>query len=178
MRRQRAVLALMALLALGACKRANMYSQAKSDTYDRSRVFADGSTMRPPVAGTVARNAPDAPVPQPARITAALLARGRDRYGIYCAPCHGVGGNGHGIIIERGFPEPPPFSAPRLRAAPASHFYSVISNGTGRMFAFDAQLEPEDRWAIVAYIRALQLSQHAVVAELPASDAAQLAATK
>ena len=97
----------------------------------------------------------------------ALLARGRERFDIYCSPCHGLDGKGDGIVAARGFPHPPSFTEPRLLAAPASEFYDAISKGYGVMYSYAARVEPRDRWAIIAYIRALQLSQHATVAQVP-----------
>ena len=107
----------------------------------------------------------------PPPVTAALLARGRERFGIFCSPCHGLAGDGDGIIVAHGFPAPPSYHIDRLLAAPAQHFYDVISHGYGVMFAYDDRVPPHDRWAIAAYIRALQLSRRAKVAEVP--DAAE-----
>ena len=94
-------------------------------------------------------------------------ARGRERYGIYCSPCHGLSGHGDGIIVSRGFPAPPSYHSDRLRSADAQHVFDVISNGYGVMYSYAARVEPRDRWAIVAYIRALQQSQHTDIAEVP-----------
>ena len=105
-----------------------------------------------------------------------LLARGRERYDIFCTPCHGGAGHGDGLIVQRGYPRPPAFVEARLRAAPARYFYEVISNGKGTMLPYAAQVPPADRWAIVAYLRALQLSQGATLASLPAEDQAAVAA--
>jgi len=110
----------------------------------------------------------------PLSITAALLARGRQRFDIYCAPCHGRAGDGQGMIVMRGFPAPPSYHTDKLRRAPDSHFYQVISDGYGVMYPYADRVAPRDRWAIVAYIRALQLSQHAPDNELDAQDLQQL----
>jgi mono/diheme cytochrome c family protein len=122
--------------------------------------------------GTAARQLPDHVVAQgdlrrdwdaanPPAADASLLARGRQRFNIYCAPCHGLDGRGDGPVAVRGFPHPPSYLESRLTSAPASHFYDVISNGIGRMYSYADRVAPRDRWAIVAYIRALQMSQQA-----------------
>jgi mono/diheme cytochrome c family protein len=110
----------------------------------------------------------------PLPITPALLARGRERFDINCAPCHSTVGDGDGMIVRRGFPSPPSYHTDRLRNAPDSHFYQVISNGYGAMYPYADRIAPADRWAIVAYIRALQLSQHLPASELSAGDRAKL----
>ncbi|HEY6484468.1 MAG TPA: cytochrome c [Steroidobacteraceae bacterium] len=110
----------------------------------------------------------------PEPITPALLARGRERFNIYCAPCHSEAGDGDGMIVRRGFPAPPSYHTDRLRNAPDSHFYQVISNGYGVMYPYADRITPADRWAIVAYIRALQLSQHAPASMLSEDDEAKL----
>jgi len=115
----------------------------------------------------------DLPVP----VTEALLARGRERFEIYCSPCHGYGGRGDGMIVRRGFPPPPSYHTPRLRQAPSPHFYAVITHGYGAMYSYAARVAPADRWAIVAYIRALQLSEHTPVALLTPGDHKRLEAT-
>ncbi|HEY6453499.1 MAG TPA: cytochrome c [Steroidobacteraceae bacterium] len=110
----------------------------------------------------------------PLPITMALLERGRERYDIYCAPCHSRAGDGEGMIARRGFPSPPSYHTDRLRSAPDSHFYQVISDGYGVMYPYADRIAPDDRWAIVAYIRALQFSQHAPAAALSPQDDAAL----
>jgi mono/diheme cytochrome c family protein len=102
-------------------------------------------------------------------VTMALLQRGQERYRIYCTPCHSELGDGHGMIVQRGFPAPPSFHIERLRSAPPQYLYDVITNGRGVMYSFADRVAPQDRWAIVAYIRALQRSQNATAAQLPAS---------
>lgn len=163
-------------LALAACDQADMVSQPKSRTWDANPFFPQNQTMRQPVPGTVARKSPDRPVPQPASATPALLARGQERYDVFCTPCHGGAGHGDGLIVQRGYPRPPAFDEARLRAAPAQHFYDVITNGKGTMLPYAPQVPSADRWAIVAYLRALQLSQGATPASLPAEDQAAIAA--
>ncbi len=112
----------------------------------------------------------------PLPVTKALLTRGQQRFEIYCAPCHGRSGDGAGMVVQRGFPAPPSYHTDRLRHAPDSHFYQVISDGYGVMYPYADRINPHDRWAIVAYIRALQLSQHATRGQLDAQDIARLGA--
>lgn len=167
-------LALLMMLGLLGCKRLDMYTQNKYKTWDRSDFFHNGQSMRAPVPGTIARHRPDAPVAEPATIDAALVARGRQRYDIFCSPCHSRAGNGEGMIVKRGFPQPPSFYSARLRQAPAQHYYDVIEHGYGAMYSYADRVPPADRWAIIAYIRALQLSQDAQVAQLPPQDLQKL----
>ena len=151
----RAVLAVLALGALSGCD--NMVQQARYDSYETSPLFGDGSAMQHPPEGAVARDAlvADQDAIRPA-LTPALIARGRERFGIYCSMCHDWDGSGHGVIPSRGFPQPPDLRSARLRAAPVSHFYDVITNGYGVMYPYADRVSPPDRWAIAAYIRALQ----------------------
>ena len=118
----------------------------------------------------------DAPAPRanPRPITLALLQRGRQRYDIYCAACHGLDGDGDGMVVQRGFPAPPSYHTERLRHAPDSHIYDVITHGYGVMYPYADRVDPDDRWAIVAYVRALQLSRHLPAARLDAQDRAIL----
>lgn len=174
----RRVPALAFCLALSACGEANMRDQPRAKTWDANRFFPQGMTMRDPVPGTVPRTDPARYVPRPARIDAALLARGRERYGIACTPCHGRSGDGRGMIVARGFPAAPAFTDQRLASASSDWLYAAITQGHGAMFGMGAQVAPADRWAIVAYIRALQLSQGARVASLPEDDRATLEATR
>lgn len=104
--------------------------------------------------------------PQAPAVTLALLERGQERYHVYCAPCHSELGDGHGMIVQRGFPAPPSFHTARLREAPPLHFYDVITHGYGAMYSFAERVQPADRWAIAAYIRALQRSQNAALADI------------
>lgn len=110
----------------------------------------------------------------PYPITREILDRGRERYNIFCAPCHALTGNGDGMIVQRGFSPPPSFHSDRLRDAPVGHYFDVMTNGFGRMYSYSSRISPADRWAIIAYIRALQLSQDAPVDELSDADRAQL----
>lgn len=147
---------LIALALLSACDQ-NMVQQPRYDSYEANPLFADGKTMRHPPAGVVERSrlARIAATRQPP-ISSALLARGQDRYRIYCAPCHGRSGEGNGMVPQRGFPKPPSYFEPRLLDAPDAHFYDVITHGYGVMYSYADRVPPEDRWAIAAYIRLLQ----------------------
>ena len=181
-------LRMVALLALSvtACRR-DMGQQAYHRPLDASSVFADGRAARPLPDHTIARGQLRAdelfftghvdgkPVdlfPEP--VTPAMIERGRQRFDIYCAVCHGRTGEGNGMIVRRGFPTPPSFHIDRLRSAPAGHFVEVINNGFGLMYSYASRVEPADRWAIAAYIRALQLSQHAGLADVSPDDRAKL----
>jgi mono/diheme cytochrome c family protein len=118
-----------------------------------------------PPPNIVARD--EKPAPAPPRVTMALLERGQQRFDIHCSPCHSKVGDGHGMIVERGFPQPPSYYVARLREAPNQHFYDVITNGYGAMYSYADHVAPEDRWAITAYIRALQASASAQIADVP-----------
>ncbi|MFT8244729.1 c-type cytochrome [Roseomonas sp. BN140053] len=159
-------------LALAGC-RLEMTQQRRMDTYEPTAVWPDGTTARPIPAGTVARGALDRAraLEEPPAVTPALLARGQQRFAVNCVPCHGAAGDGDGMIVRRGFPPPPSFHTQRLRSAPARHVVDVITDGYGVMYSYAARVAPADRWAIAAYVRALQLSRHAVLAEAP--DAAE-----
>ncbi len=153
-----------ALLLLGGCD--DMIHQDKKKAYADSSV-GPGKTP----AGTVDyRSRKVAPPP----VTLALLERGQQRFRIDCTPCHSELGDGNGMIVQRGFPAPPSYHIERLRDAPVEHFYDVITNGHGVMYSFAYRVEPADRWAIAAYIRALQRSQGATVADLTPEQRAAL----
>lgn len=139
----------------------SMRDQPRYGTYAAAGLWDDGAAARPLPAGVVAQGDLQrlAALRTPPPVTPALLRRGRQRYEIYCAPCHGLAGFGDGMIVERGFPQPPSYHSDRLRQAPASHFVDVITNGYGVMYPYAARVEPTDRWAIAAYIRALQLAR-------------------
>jgi mono/diheme cytochrome c family protein len=158
-----------ALCWLAACD--DMANQPKQLPYERSPRQASDPDIEPP-AGMVARD--DQPPPKAPPITAALLQRGQARFNIYCSPCHGRVGDGQGMIVQRGFPAPPSYFIDRLLDAPSQHFYDVITDGYGAMFSYRDRVAPSDRWAIVAYIRALQASQHAAVATLSPDEKAKL----
>lgn len=183
--RKAAALAALAL-GLAACQQ-DMANQPKHKPLSGSAFFDDGRSARPPVPGTVARgqlrddehlytgkiNGQLAGT-FPFAVTAAVMARGQDRYSIHCTPCHGALGDGRGVIVSRGLKQPPSFHMDRLREIPAGHFFDVITNGLGAMQDYSAQIVPQDRWAIVAYIRALQLSQNATLDDVPAGERPRL----
>lgn len=180
------LLAICAISLAAGCRR-DMQVQPRYNPYDASNFFDDGRSVRQPVAGTVARghlrldellytgkiNGKEADT-FPFAITRADLNRGRERYNIYCAPCHDYTGSGRGMIVLRGFPQPPSFHMDRLRQAPAGHYVDVITNGFGVMYPYADRVAPEDRWRIVAYIRALQLSQQGALSDVPAADRSRL----
>ena len=164
-----------------------MHVQPKYKPYAPSQFFDDGRSERQPVAGTVARGqlrldellytgkengvlSNRFPFP----ITRADLERGRERYNIYCSPCHDYTGSGRGMIVQRGFPQPPSYHIDRLRNAPAGHFFDVMTRGLGNMYSYAARVEPEDRWRIAAYIRALQLAEHAALGDVPQPERQKL----
>lgn len=157
------ILLLASLLVLGGCD--SMDTQPKQKTYSPEV----GPANVP--ADTVEYG--DKPVKAPP-VTAALLQRGQERFRIYCTPCHSELGDGQGIVVQRGFPPPPSYHIDRLRQAPVQHFYDVITDGHGAMYSFAQRVQPADRWAIAAYIRALQLSQHAALADLSPEQKGEL----
>jgi mono/diheme cytochrome c family protein len=162
------LVAIMLALTLGGCD-VSMTQQPRYNTYAPSRIWSDGASARPlpdntVAQGDLARHQAET-VPPPADLT--LLRRGQERFGIDCAPCHGLTGEGDGIIVAHGFPRPPSYQEPRLLSAPAQHFYDVITLGHGVMYSYASRVEPSDRWAIVAYVRALQLTRHASLADAP-----------
>jgi mono/diheme cytochrome c family protein len=167
-------------LAAAGCTKSDMDSQPKYHEYEPGALFRDGQVLQSPVPGTVARDEPvDASeVATRPTVTAQLLAQGRKQYDVFCSPCHDRVGSGRGIVVSRGFPQPPSFHQQTLRDADDRHFYDAITNGYGAMYAFADRIRPQDRWAIVAYVRALQLSQHANVADLPAGERDKLMAEK
>jgi mono/diheme cytochrome c family protein len=175
---------LAALAALSGC-RLDMQVQPKQNPLSRSDFYSDQRSERPPVEGAVARGQlhedtyfytgkigsnPGDYMPFP--VTKEVLDRGRERYNIYCAPCHSRVGDGNGFVPSRGFArKPPSYHIERLQKAPLGYFYDVITEGFGIMSDYSSQIPPRDRWDIVAYIRALQLSQNATRADLPAGQA-------
>ncbi|HVU20497.1 MAG TPA: cytochrome c [Rhizomicrobium sp.] len=155
-------------LPLAACG-LSMTQQRKYTTYAPASLWPDGTSARPLPAHAVARGAVARhdQETKPPPVTQALLERGQQRFDIYCAPCHGLAGDGDGIIVAHGFPAPPSYHIPRLLAAPAQHFYDVMTDGYGVMYSYADRVDPHDRWAIAGYIRALQLSRHANIAQAP-----------
>ena len=172
--------------ATAGCRQ-DMHNSPKAIPLRESVFFKNGSSARPLVEDTVARGtlqddagfftgksgaaAVDA---LPFALTADVLDRGESRFNIYCTPCHGPTGRGDGMIVRRGYRQPPSFHLDRLREAPIGHFYDTITNGFGAMPDYKAQIAPRDRWAIAAYVRALQLSQHVSVADVPEEDRPKL----
>jgi len=181
----------LAAAALAGCRQ-DMQDQPKYIPLRPSSFFDDGRSERPLIEGTVARGhldddtalytgmGPDGkPLDTfPFAVTKEVVERGQNRFNIYCAPCHDRTGSGDGMIVKRGYHKPPSYHIDRLREAPDGHFYDVISRGFGAMPDYAAQIQPHDRWAIVAYVRALQLSQNAAVSDVPAADRAQLGGAK
>ncbi len=180
-------LALAALFAALAGCRQDMHDQPKFEPLEATALFADRSSARPLVAGTVARGqlredqalftglegdqfVSDLPL----EMTAELVARGRTRYDAFCSPCHGLQGDGLGMIVRRGFKQPTSLHEQRLRDTPVGYFFDVMTRGFGQMSSYAAQVGPEDRWAIAAYIRALQLSRFTPVEILTPEDLRRL----
>ena len=164
-----------------------MHDQPKYSAYRESTFFADGVGARPVVAGTVPRghlnddellyegkengvSATRFPFP----VDEAVMRRGQERFNIYCAPCHGATGLGDGMVVRRGYRRPPPLADQRLREIPVGHFFDVMTHGFGAMPDYAVQVNAADRWAIIAYIRALQLSGHATLQDVPPSERPQL----
>lgn len=180
-------LAAASFLVLAAACRQDMHDQPKYVPLRQSSFFGDERSARPLVPGTVARghlrddtllytgkiNGADATV-FPLVADARVMARGQERFDIYCSPCHGRTGQGDGMVVRRGFRRPPSFHEDRLRNAPIGHLFDVITNGFGAMPDYATQIRAEDRWAIVAYVRALQLSEHATLADVPADKRSEL----
>lgn len=171
-----ALFALAATLGLAACSQPKMENQPKYEAYETAPDWPDGQSARRPPAGTVARDARLGPRPDslPMPLDKALLDRGQRQYEINCLPCHGRVGYADGMVVQRGFPKPPSFHTDRLRAVPLSHFYDVITDGYGVMYSYSDRVEPDERWAIAAYIRALQTSQHVPASALDAPQRAAL----
>jgi mono/diheme cytochrome c family protein len=178
---------LVALLATLVGCRQKMADQPRYDPLEASDFFADGMSARPRVAGTVARGELSTDPffdtgkvngaladGYPFAVTREVIDRGQQRYDIYCSECHSRVGDGKGMIPMRGYRQPPSFHTPTLRAATTGHIFDVMTNGFGAMPPYGTMIPPRDRWAIVAYIRALQLSQNATVADVPTTDRARL----
>ena len=171
----RTAAALMGLsLAIVGCDQ-RMIHQPKDKAYEASQLFANGRVAQLPPPGAVARDqvfwsSQTAPRPP---MSAELLARGHERYDVFCSPCHSRTGDGNGMVVQRGMPHPPNFHSQRLRDVPDRHFLQVMTNGYGAMYSYATRVPPDDRWAITAYIRALQLSRNASVAQL-SGDARQM----
>lgn len=185
-----AALATGLAVLLAACGN-NMVDQPNLRAQQGTAFFADGSGARPPVEGTVSREvgaidpafftgqqggalATELPI----ELSVELLQRGQQRYDIYCSVCHGYTGAGDGMIVTRGFPAPTSFHAERLLAQPVGYFFNAATNGFGRMYGYASRIPPEDRWAISAYIKALQLSQNATPDDVPAAVLLEILGTE
>jgi mono/diheme cytochrome c family protein len=176
----------LALIATGC--RQNMHNQARLKTNGESDFFADGHAARPIPANTVARGqlrenvavatglgADGLPVTEiPLPVNRELLVRGHQRFNVFCAPCHGQLGDGKGMIVQRGFKQPVSFHDPRLRESAVGYFFNTMTEGFGQMPSYASQIPVEDRWAIAAFVRALQYSQNASLADLTAEEKAKL----
>ncbi len=182
----RAAAVVLACVMLAACRQ-DMHDAPSYDPLQASDFFADGRASRTPVANTVARGqlrdddhlyqgrvdgqlATTLPMP----VTAAVMARGQERFNVFCSPCHGRTGSGNGLVVQRGFRAPPSYHEDRLRQVPVGYFFDVMTNGFGAMSDYAAQVPVADRWAIAAYIRALQFSQRASIDDVPAARRADL----
>jgi hypothetical protein len=170
---------LLGALSHVACRQ-DMHDQPKYKAQRESDFYADGRSVRPQIPGTVARGQlrddelmytgkinGELSTLLPMPLTREMLERGRNRYNIFCTPCHDRLGTGQGMIVRRGLRQPPSFHIDRLREVPAGHFFDVMTNGFGAMYDYAARIDPRDRWAIVAYIRALQLSRQVKAADVP-----------
>lgn len=181
------VYSLLVCSLLAASCRQDMHDQPRFEPMEGTDFFGDGRAMRPQVEGTVARGElsfdvhlttgmvdgePAESFPFP--LTRELLERGRERYDIFCATCHDRVGNGQGMAVRRGLKQPPSLHVPRLQSAQPGYLFDVITNGFGAMFDLSDRIPVEDRWAIVAYVRALQLSQNATLDDVPPEVAAKL----
>jgi len=187
----RALPILLAVLVFLVGCRPDMTNQPKATPLSESDFFSNGANARRPPAHTVARG--DARedtafytgqtngryVTQlPVKLTRDLMIRGRERFDAICAECHDRTGSGNGMVVQRGFPQPPSFHVDRMRNAPIGHFFDVMTNGYGVMYSYATRVEPEDRWAIAAYIRALQLSHNAALSDADSADRATLDSKK
>jgi len=177
-------------LSIVGCAQVMAY-EGKEEPFQESAFFEDGRSARPLEPGTVARGqmqedelfytgqvAGEVVDLFPAPVTREILERGQERYNIFCSPCHGQVGDGQGMIVQRGFKQPPSFHIDRLREAPAGYYFDVITQGFGVMASYASRVPPEDRWAIIAYVRALQLSQNATPADAPAGELDKLQETE
>lgn len=178
-----AALSAMALSGCDMALRQDMADQPKNRPLSPSEFFADGRSERPLVENTVPRGSLENDVYNvskdyagfPLPVDEKLLRRGEDRYNVFCTPCHGLQGDGNGMAAVRGMKHPPSYHIDRLRQAPNGYFYDVITNGFGAMYSYSERIAPRDRWAIISYVRALQLSRNAKVNDLPESLREKLA---
>jgi mono/diheme cytochrome c family protein len=198
MRARGAAVLVLVVWLLAACSPKGSYqamaSQPRYEAFEGSASLPQGASAQPLVAGVVARGylrddsllytgldeAGNPSAEFPFEVTRDLLARGQEQYNAICTPCHDYAGTGQGIAVERGFTPPPSFHSDRLRETPVGHLYAVVSEGLGAMPSYADQLQVHDRWAVVGYVRALQLSQHATLGDVPEAErgAVQPAATE
>ncbi len=176
----------LAAVVLAGCRQ-DMHDNPRYEPLEATTFFADGRSSRAFVPNTVARGTlrEDSHLYQgrvdgqlattfPMAVTAQVMARGQERFNVFCSPCHGRTGTGNGMVVQRGFRAPPSYSEERLRNAPVGYFFDVMTSGFGAMQDYAAQIPPQDRWAIAAYIRALQYSQNARIEDVPADRRADL----
>lgn len=184
------MLTTVAIFAIAGCRQ-QMADQPHQRPLEQSNFFDDGMASRPVEPGTVARAGKEQNGPRfkskvdgklvdtfPFEVTMEVLAHGQERYEIFCSPCHDRLGTGQGMIVRRGFTPARSFHDPRLRDAPAGHFFEVITQGFGQMPSYANQLSEQDRWAVIAYIRALQFSRNVRLDQLPPEDRAKMKATQ
>jgi len=179
------MLAALGLLLVCAGCRLDMHVQPRYNPYDPTDFFGDGQSARMPVAGTFPRGEmtsgpqellftgklngqPSEAFPYP--VTKEMVERGRERYNVFCSPCHGFSGDGDGMIVQRGFKRPPSFHEDRMRSAPVGHYFDAITNGFGVMYPYGYRVPARDRWAIIAYVRALQLSRQTPIGDVPDAE--------
>jgi mono/diheme cytochrome c family protein len=157
-----------------------MDSQPKYHEYEPAGLFRDGMVLQAPVPGTVARDDLERAneITQRPPLTSELLTRGRDQYDVFCAPCHDRAGTGRGMVVQRGMPQPASLHDEQQRSLTDQHLFDVIGSGFGAMYAHGDRIRPRDRWAIIAYVRALQLSQHAALDDVPPDVQTRLAIEK
>ena len=185
--RPNVIFVVLLAVGVGACRQ-DMHDAPRYEAYEANSFYADGRASRETPTGTVARGweraddlfytgrdsagEPSELIPMP--VTAQDMQRGRDRYNVYCTPCHGILGDGQGMVVQRGLKRAATYHDERLRGVKVGYLYDVVTNGFGAMQGYAEQIPARDRWLIVAYVRALQLSQHAQVAEVPSDKRAEL----
>lgn len=182
----RAASFLVLFVLAGGCRQ-EMYNQPRLEPLEQSDFFPRGMSARPEIPGTVARGHLELDdhlyrgrvnralaEAFPFEIETETLERGQRQFGVFCSPCHGSSGYGNGAIVRRGFPAPPSFHSELMRSKPVGHYFNVITNGFGVMYDYAARVSPRDRWAIIAYIRALQLSQRATLDDVPVEERQRL----
>jgi len=184
--RPNVIFVVLLVLGVSACRQ-DMHDAPRYEAYEANSFYADGRASRETPDGTVARGweraddlfytgrdsagEPSEQIPMP--VTAQDMQRGRDRYNVYCTPCHGILGDGQGMVVQRGLKRAATYHDERLRGVKVGYLYDVVTNGFGAMQGYAEQIPARDRWLIVAYVRALQLSQHAQVAEVPSDKRAE-----